>query len=164
MRNELTPNNTNRNIPISMPAHGEIKNMLNRFWNMVDFSHHGKNSIQQPKIEVTENKDDILVSAEMPGVSEKDIDLQISSDGYLTITGEKRSSSERKEKGNYLSEIRYGMIKRTIPLPWELDYENAEAQYDDGILKIEIPKSATEKNKLKKIDLKPRMAGKEKNN
>lgn len=164
MRNELTNTTQSRDIPISVPAHGEFRNFFNHFWNMIDFSHHDEMTDLEPKIEVSENKNEIIVSAEMPGVNEKDIDLQISSDGYLTITGEKRNSTERNEKGNYFSEIHYGMIKRTVPLPWDLDYEKAEAQYNEGVLKIEIPKTAVEKSKMKKISVKASNTAKEKNN
>ena len=164
MRNELTNTTQSREIPVNVPTHSEFKNLFNHFWNMIDFSHHDDTNDMEPKIEVSESKDEVVVSAEMPGINEKDIDLQISSDGYLTICGEKRNSTERNEKGNYFSEIHYGMIKRTIPLPWDLDYEKAEAQYDEGVLKIEIPKTAVEKSKMKKISVKARTAQKEKNN
>lgn len=156
MRNELanTPNSNNlRDIPVTSPAQSEFKSFLNHFWNMLDFSNHGESNELQPKIEVSENNNDVTVTAEMPGVNEKDIDLQISSDGYLTLCGEKKESNERNEKGNYFSEIYYGSFKRTIPLPWDLDYDKADAQYNDGILTIAIPKTQNERTKMKKINV-----------
>ena len=90
----------------------------------------------------------------MPGVAEKDIDLQISSDGYLTISAEKKDETSSQDKDHYFSEISYGIIRRTIPLPWDLDYNKADAEYNDGLLRVAIPKSGLEKQKVKKISVK----------
>jgi HSP20 family protein len=90
----------------------------------------------------------------MPGIKEDDIDLKISDEGYLTISGEKHHSGEMSSKNNYFSEISYGMFKRTVPLPWDLDYNAAQAAYEDGILTVNIPKTQVEKQKYKKIPLK----------
>ena len=157
MRNELSnTENTGKNmrdIPIHVPASSEIKHFLQRFWNMTDLPTTADANDLAPKIEVAENKDAVTVSAELPGIDAKDIYLQISSDGYLTISGEKKSSKEHNERDNYFSEIYYGMVKRTIPLPWDLDYNKADATYNDGLLSIEIPKTQTEKAKVKKINV-----------
>ncbi len=135
-------------------AHSEFKNFLANFWNLVDFPRHHKLEEMEPKIEVSENKDEVTVAAELPGINENDIEVQISSDGYLTISAEKRSETEKNEKNNYFSEIYYGSVKRTVPLPWDLDFQNADADYNDGILKIAIPKTQIEKSKVKKISVK----------
>jgi len=154
MRNELSTNqNNSRREPVNTTSSGEFKNFINHFWNFLDFSNGGEADELQPKIEVSENDADVTVLAEMPGVDEKDLNLQVSSDGYLTISGQKKESSERHERGNYFSEIYYGSFKRTIPLPWDLDFDNADAQYDDGVLMVSIPKSQNEKTKMKKINV-----------
>lgn len=154
MRNEISNTDTSaRNIPIHVPVSNELKHFLHRFWNMVEMPHTSESADLSPKIEVVENKDAITVSAELPGIDAKDIDLQISSDGYLTISGEKKCTKEHNERDNYFSEIYYGMVKRTVPLPWDLDYNKADAKYNDGILSIEIPKSQNEKAKVKKINV-----------
>ena len=87
-------------------------------------------------------------------VAEDDIDVQISSDGYLTISAEKRQENTNDDENNYFSEISYGLVRRTIPLPWDLDFENTNASFDDGLLKIAIPKSRGEQEKVKKINVK----------
>ncbi len=157
MRSELSNTENlakgSRNIPIHIPASNELKHFLQHFWNTIETHHNSETMELEPKIEVSENKDAVTVSAELPGIDAKDIDLQISSDGYLTISGEKKSTKESAECDNYFSEIYYGMIKRTIPLPWDLDYNKADAKYNDGLLSIEIPKSQTEKAKVKKINV-----------
>lgn len=156
MKNTITSSSANntRDLPIHAPTQNEFKNFLTHFWNMLDFPHHNDMDDLEPKIEVSENKDAVTVSAELPGVSENDIDLQISSDGYLTISAEKRHETEKNEKDNYFSEIYYGSVRRTIPLPWDLDFEKANADYNDGVLKVSIPKTQTEKAKVKKLSVK----------
>ena len=154
MRTELSNSETaSRNIPIHVPVSSELKNFLHRFWNMVDMPQTADIADLSPKIEVAENKEAVTVSAELPGMEAKDIDLQISSDGYLTISGEKKCSTEHNDRDNYFSEIYYGTVKRTIPLPWDLDYNKADAKYNDGLLSIAIPKTQTEKAKVKKISV-----------
>ncbi len=155
MKNQLMSNETkNKDIPITAHHNHEFKNMLTHFWSMLDFPHHQDLASLEPKIEVSEGKDSVKVLAELPGINEQDLDLQISSDGYLTITGEKRDAKEENYKGNYFSELSYGLVKRTIPLPWDLDFDKANANYDNGILDISIPKTQTEKQKIKKINVK----------
>ena len=103
MRNEISNTDTSaRNIPIHVPVSNELKHFLHRFWNMVEMPHTSESADLSPKIEVVENKDAITVSAELPGIDAKDIDLQISSDGYLTISGEKKCTKEHNEKDNSL--------------------------------------------------------------
>lgn len=129
--------------------------LMNYFWNSLDTqTATGENSDEwEPHLQIAESKEAVTVTAELPGVDEKDLDLQISADGYLSISGEKKNVSEVSEKDAYFSEITYGAFKRTIPLPWDLDYENAAAHYNNGVLTISIPKSPDEKQKFKKIEI-----------
>lgn len=153
MKNSLTNTTpSGRDIQSGSGGHNEFRNLISHFWNF--FDNPTADSDLEPKIEVSENKNSVTVSAELPGIEEKDIDVQISSDGYLSISGEKRHQSEENNKGNYFSEISYGMFRRTIPLPWDLDYDKANADYDDGVLKVVLPKSQTEQQKFKKINVK----------
>lgn len=155
MRNEVTTskNNTNQDVSIHHTG-GEMHNFLHHFWNMFDFPKTHDMEEMEPKIEVNNKKDAVVVSAEMPGVAEKDMDVQISSDGYLTISGEKRQQNEDNSKGSYFSEMYYGKVSRTIPLPWDLNFDQANAEYNDGVLTVSIPKTQIEKQKVKKISVK----------
>ena len=126
----------------------DFRNLMNYFWNFIDTTDESGLS---PKIQVIENKDSVKVTAEIPGIEKKDIDLQVSADGVLSISGEKKNESVQDEKNNYFSEISYGMFKRTIQLPWDLDYEATKADYINGVLTVSIPKSQEEKQKFKKI-------------
>lgn len=156
MNNNLTTSDNTHQVPVH--GSGEFRNLINHFWNMIDFPHRHEFNSMEPKIEVSDNKNSVTVSAEMPGVNEKDIDLQISTDGYLTISGEKRHENKEESNGNYFSEIYYGQVSRTIPLPWDLNFDKADAEFSDGILRVSIPKAQVEKQKVKKISVKKNKA------
>ena len=139
------------NVPVTSTNHShDFRSLWNYFF---DLGNSNMGNIE-PKIDITDNKTSVMVVAEMPGINEKDIDLKISEDGYLTISGEKQNITENSYRNNYFKEISYGMFKRTIPLPWDLDYTASEAEYENGVLTLYIPKSQTEKQKFKKINIK----------
>lgn len=152
MNNQVSTRDNERNIPVHNQQ-GDFHNLITHFWNMLDFSHHSDTANLEPKIEVSENKNNVTVTAEMPGVPEENINVEISSDGYLTISGEKKHLTEENHEGSYFSEISYGMVRRSIPLPWDLDFKNADADYEDGVLQIMIPKSPTEQTRRKKVSV-----------
>lgn len=98
MKNSLTnANPSGRDIQSGSGGHNEFRNLISHFWNF--FDNPTADSDLEPKIEVSENKNSVTVSAELPGIEEKDIDVQISSDGYLSISGEKKTSERRKQQG-----------------------------------------------------------------
>ena len=135
----------------------EFNHLMNYLWNYLDSSNSSSESSSigewEPKIQVAETKEAVNITAELPGIKENDLDLQISSDGYLSICGEKENTFESNDKDAYFSEISYGSFKRTIPLPWDLDYDNAVAHYNNGVLSVSIPKTPVEKQKFKKINI-----------
>lgn len=111
-------------------------------------------SILEPDIEITETNKAVKVSAELPGLAPEEIEINVSTDGYLTITGEKRHEAEENDKGYYFSERSYGMVQRTVPLPTDIDTDKVSAEYKNGVLKIDMPKLPTAQEKLKKIPVK----------
>jgi len=148
-----TRNHNTEMTPLSRS--NEFNRLMNYFWNYFDTPNTTAENIGElePHLQIAETKDAVTVTAELPGVDEKDLDLQISADGYLSISGEKKNISENSDKDAYFSEISYGMFRRTMPLPWDLDYENAAAHYNNGVLTVLIPKSPDEKQKFKKINI-----------
>ena len=152
MRNTVTNSNPNNHDLSVSHNPTDFRSLMNYFWNSMDSS-NSECSDLSPKIQVTEDKDAVKVTAEIPGIDEKDIDLKVSADGYLSISGEKKNESEENTKDNYFSEISYGMFRRTIQLPWDLDYEATTARYNNGVLTVSIPKSQTEKQKFKTISV-----------
>lgn len=136
---------------------GELNHLMNYLWNYLDSSNSAAESTSlgewEPRIQIVETKESVNITAELPGINEDNLDLQISSDGYLSLCGEKKNTLENDDKDAYFSEISYGMFKRTIPLPWDLDYDHAAAKYVNGVLNISIPKTPVEKQKFKKINI-----------
>jgi HSP20 family protein len=104
-----------------------------------------------PKIDIAETDKAIEVSAEMPGLERKDIDISIEDDS-LTIRGEKKIEEDQKDKNVRHSERTYGVFMRVLQLPSGVDPSSVEATMSNGVLKITIPKSA--KPEPKKIEVK----------
>lgn len=108
-----------------------------------------------PRVDLRETDTGLDVTAELPGVDEKDVDITLG-DGTLTIRGEKKMAEEtgtaaKEALGVHISERSYGSFLRTIPLPFEVDEERVEANYDNGVLKITLPRSPTAQVKSRKI-------------
>ncbi len=106
-----------------------------------------------PSVRVEEDDKEIRVTAELPGVEEKDVNVQLS-DNALTISGEKKEEREEKGKRVYHSERCYGMFRRVIPLPVEVDEEKAEASFKNGVLTVRLPKAEAEEGRRKRIEVK----------
>lgn len=105
------------------------------------------------KFDVAETDKEIEVTAEVPGMEEKDLDVEVSA-GVLTIKGEKKYEEEKKEKNYYLSERRYGSFRRSFRLPDTVDEDKISATFDKGVLKVTIPKKPEAQSKAKKISVK----------
>ena len=104
-----------------------------------------------PALDVSETKDSLIVKAEIPGMEPKDVDISLSGD-LLVIKGEKKQKTEEKKESFHRIETRYGAFSRTIRVPVSVDSDKIEASYDNGILKIVLPKK--EEVKAKQIEIK----------
>lgn len=102
------------------------------------------------KFDVAETDDALEISAELPGMEEKDVEVTFS-DGVVTIKGEKKSETEEKKKDYYRSERRYGSFTRSFRLPDTVDEEKVKATFDKGVLDISFPKRPEAKATKKKI-------------
>jgi HSP20 family protein len=94
-----------------------------------------------PAIDVAEEKDTIVVRAEVPGCKAEDIDISVYGN-KLTISGEKKLGEEKKEKGYYHVESTYGSFRRELTLPTDVDQNKVEAVCKDGVLSVTLPKAA----------------------
>lgn len=101
-----------------------------------------------PNAEVSETGTEIRVTAELPGLDEKDVEITLDDD-VLTLRGEKRSESEGKDP--QFSERFYGRFERRIPLGAEVDDDKVEAHFKNGVLTITMPKSERAQSKAKRI-------------
>lgn len=106
-----------------------------------------------PKIDVKENDKEVLVSAELPGVSEKDVEVSLNN-GNLILHGEKKEEKEEKVNGYYKMERSYGSFHRQIPLPAEIDKEKVTATFKDGVITVTLPKTANAQTEVKKVEIK----------
>jgi HSP20 family protein len=110
-----------------------------------------RTELAAPAVDVYEEKDDIVVKAELPGMEKDNIEVNLSGD-RLTIKGEKKQEEEVKKEGYYRSERSYGSFLRTLELPTEVQPDKVKASFKNGILEIHLPK--TEEAKKKEIKVK----------
>jgi HSP20 family protein len=104
-----------------------------------------------PRVDVSETDKSIEVTAELPGLEDKDVEIDFTDD-VLTIKGEKKSEKEESDKNRYISERTYGSFVRSIQLPSGIDPAKIEASIDKGVLTVKVPKPAP--TVTKKIDIK----------
>jgi HSP20 family protein len=130
-----------------------MNRMFNNFFDSADlapFKEDGLGSF--PKIDIKETSKAVMITAELPGLDAKDIDISISDD-VLTLRGEKNMESESKEENYYRMERSYGSFHRTIPLPMEVESENVNAEFKNGVLKVTVTKKPEAQRKAKKIEI-----------
>ncbi len=106
--------------------------------------------ITTPTVDLYEEKDDIVVKAELPGLEKDNIEVDLS-DNRLTIRGEKKQEEEVKRENYYRSERSYGSFSRTLELPSEVQTDKVKAAFKNGVLEIRLPKTEEAKKKPTKI-------------
>jgi HSP20 family protein len=106
-----------------------------------------------PAVDIAERDKEYQVTAELPGMEEKDIDVKYA-DGVLTIKGEKKEEKEEKKKDYYLSERRFGSFQRSFQVPDGVEADKIEASFKNGVLTVVLPKSAEAQKREKKIEIK----------
>ena len=116
-----------------------------RVWQMA--------TVRGVPIDMRETDDELIITAEVPGIKADDVDIQIS-DGTLTMKGVfKAEHEEEAEEGNFVCrERRYGEFQRSVMLPTQVDADKAEAEFRDGVLTVTMPKA--EDVKPKRIEIK----------
>ncbi len=106
-----------------------------------------------PAVDVTQTDKGYEITAELPGMEEKDIDVKVTND-VLTIRGEKRDEKEEKKKDYYVRERSFGSLERSFQLPADVDPDKISASFKKGVLTLMLPKSAEAQKAEKKIDVK----------
>jgi HSP20 family protein len=112
-----------------------------------------KRFMATPAVDVTESDKAYEITAELPGLDEKNIEVNVVNGG-LTIKGEKKEEKEEKQKDYYLSERSYGSFERYFDLPEGVDADKIEAAFKNGVLKVTLPKTAEAQKPPKKIEVK----------
>jgi len=112
----------------------------------------GQSMAWSPAIEMLERDGQLLIRAELPGLSPEDVRIEIADDGSLSIQGERRSELEAQEEGGvYRTERIYGRFARVIPLPDDVNVDRAQARFENGVLEITLPRS--EPSQRKRIEI-----------
>jgi HSP20 family protein len=92
-----------------------------------------------PAMDLVEDKNDLVLRADLPGLSEDDVDIEVK-DGVLTISGERKTEEKKEEEGYYRVERAFGRFSRSLSLPDGIDPEQVKAKFDNGVLEVRIPK------------------------
>jgi HSP20 family protein len=105
-----------------------------------------------PQIEILERDNELVLRADLPGLTKDDVHVEIASDG-ITIAGDRKNEHEEKGKGYFRSERSYGKFYRRIPMPEGVKFEDASASFSNGVLEISIPALRREERKARKLEI-----------
>lgn len=103
-----------------------------------------------PSVDVSETDNEVKITAELPGMNEEDINVEVEED-TVTLSGEKKAESEDQSGNRQWREVRYGSFRRDIPLPAVIDPEKAEAKVKNGTLRVTLPKSAEDRSRRRSV-------------
>jgi HSP20 family protein len=135
----------------------DVENRMNRFMQRAFGEPFGVALTEAigwvPAMDIVETAKELTVSAELPGMDQRDIDISVD-DGVLTIRGEKTDEREHEEKKVYLYERSYGSFQRAFTLPTNIETDKIVAEFEKGVLKIHVPKDGEAKAKGRKIEIK----------
>lgn len=105
-----------------------------------------------PAIDVAENNEGFIITAELPGMDIKDVQITMAN-GYLTVKGEKKQEEKEEKEGYFRQERSYGTFQRVVALPENANLDKAEANLKNGVLTIDIPKKANVPSKERKLEI-----------
>jgi HSP20 family protein len=134
----------------------EVDRMFDRF-----FTGFSRRAVGSPfgswaaptlSLDLTENDKEVVVTAEMPGLDDKDFDVAVSGD-ILTLKGEKRAEHEHTNGDAHYMERRFGSFSRSVRLPFEVQNEKVDARYEKGVLTIRVPKPADMQRQVRRIEV-----------
>jgi HSP20 family protein len=108
----------------------------------------------RPSVDVAESDQAYTVTAELPGLEQKDVELNLR-DNALTLSGEKRQETSESDGGRSYTERSFGRFERVIPLPEEVDADRVAATFKNGVLKVTLPKNPKAQEKARRIEIKP---------
>jgi HSP20 family protein len=106
-----------------------------------------------PAVDIDETDKELVVTAELPGVGDKDVEVSLVGD-ILTIKGEKKAEHEEKNGNSYYMERRFGSFSRSVRLPFEVRDEKVDAKFKDGVLTIHLPKPEELQRSVRRIEVK----------
>lgn len=153
-----------KNVPVSRGSNpivafqDEVNKLFNDFFGELSFPSWSRLAAEpsftvSPAMDVTENDKEFKVTAELPGMDVKDVQIT-AADGYLTIKGEKKAEKKEEREGYFRQERSYGSFQRVVALPDTANFDKAEANFKNGVLTLSIPKKAGAQSKERKIEIK----------
>ncbi|MBE3586387.1 Hsp20/alpha crystallin family protein [Desulfofundulus thermocisternus] len=136
------------------PFH-ELRQQMNRIFNNHWFRgmpFWGTDGIN-PRVDIYQTDDEVVATAELPGIASRD-DVEVTlTENTLSIRGEFKRGAEERQEGYFHSERYYGTFSRTLPLPVEVNPDQARATYKNGILEVRIPKKEPGKRNVYRVDI-----------
>lgn len=155
-----SPAAVKRDVPAAYPFHLLQRDMNQLFENFAHGFEMWRPRFVEPlfgdfqvRLDLRDNDKDIVLTAEIPGVDPKDIELSVTDDSVV-IRGEKVDQKEESEKGYYRSERSFGSFERVVPLPCEIDRDKVDATFKNGVLKVVLSKCMKSNQNEKKIEVK----------
>ena len=116
---------------------GDMNRLFDRFFDGRAGNGAGRRWI--PAMDLVENDDQLVLRADLPGMTEKDIEIEVK-DNVLTLSGERRSESEKKGEGFHRVERSFGRFQRSLTLPRGVPADSVEAEFENGVLEVRVPK------------------------
>jgi HSP20 family protein len=117
----------------------DVRDEMERLFNDMAFNDGQNGEFWAPTVDIVEETDKLVVTAELPGVDKKDVKISLQ-DNVFTIEGEKTRTTEEKQDKFYRTERNYGKFSRSFNLPTKVATDKIEAEFNDGILTINLPK------------------------
>lgn len=131
----------------------EFDSLLDNFFGAERWPANGRSYTFTPRVNVNEKEDKFEVTAELPGMSKDEISIELH-EGLLTLKGEKNLEKEETNGNYHIRERSHGKFERIFTLPDYVEADKIEAEYKDGVLKVDIPKTEAPKPKEVKIKVK----------
>lgn len=155
--NQITPKTT-LSGPTPSPM-GWLRGEIDRLFDdlggtrsLLDFGPRSFSLAPNPAIEIKEGDKDYRLTAELPGLAEKDVTIELADD-LLVISGEKTEDEERKSDGYVLNERRYGAFRRQIPVPPDVASAKIKATFANGVLTVLMPKDGNATTRSRRIEI-----------
>jgi HSP20 family protein len=132
------------------PFSSEINRLFDTLFEPVNGNANRSQQRWVPAMDLVEADDHFLLKADLPGLAEDDVTIEVQ-DNVLTVSGERKTEHERKEKGFYRLERSFGRFSRSLTLPEGVNADSIKASFDKGVLEVSIPKP--EERKPRRIEI-----------
>lgn len=157
MKNPLTtafPQRMRTRLNSPMQVFKDMENEMERWFGQSPFTSNWSNEIDgfefSPDCNIRESDNSYILQFDIPGIKKEDVKIEIESN-RLTVSGERKKRKKEKDEKRFLSESYYGTFMRSFTLPSAIDENKVDAQYEDGVLTVKIPKIETSRSREVKV-------------